>query len=138
MNNKDSGILKDKLKILFKIFEKKPNLLVKYFIEYNILDPDFLDKLNNNTEIDSLLKSYDSENIIKTPHFKDLEDMQKYYNLLFEENNEKIKHPILGCSTGAESLSNQLKSAIYEQKYEKAAKIRDYIKTLGIKIEDFL
>lgn len=137
MKEIDSDILKDKLKILLKIFESKPNLLAQYLVEYNILSEDFLSKLDKNKNIENQLNFYNQNNNIEKPLFSNLEEMQEYYNSLFEENKDDIKHPVLGVSTRTEMLIKQLKDAIKSENYDKAAKLRDYIKTLNINIENF-
>lgn len=140
MKNINNEEIAEKLKIFFKIFEKKPNLLVKFIVNYDVIDTSFLEQLSKNVEIEKQLHFYNKNKKLDIKFFKDLVHMQEYYNSLFkdESNQEEQKHPILGFRTRSEMLVNQLKTAIVEENFEKAANLRDYIKSLDINIEKYL
>jgi protein-arginine kinase activator protein McsA len=133
--NKDKDedkALRDKLIALFSMFENKPHLMAEYFLEYDLLKSSQKEQLLTNESLEEKTKEFKETGKIIKPYFKNLEQMQKYYNDFFYQEEIQQKHPILGYKTRKESLLNQLENAIQNEEFEKAAKLRDYIKELGI------
>lgn len=131
-DDKEYKILKEKLITLFLIFENKPHLLAEYFLEYDLIKKSEKKQLSNNKSLQEKSDEKKKTGKIEKPYFKNLEEMQKYYNDFFYEEEKQEKHPVLGYKTRKEVLLNQLSFAIENEEYEKAAKIRDYIKKLNL------
>ncbi len=99
---------------IIKIFNKHPNMLLNFFNKNEAFTDSFKKKL--------------SRTIIKNkPHFTDLDKMLEYYlRLLDIQENDSIDKALL--------WNNKLYKAITEQRFEDAAKIRDYMLKKGYKI----
>lgn len=126
----------DKLKVnlvaLLHFFKDKPNLLVNFLLEYEALKKDFKDRISSNDKLDKIYESYYNKEEIDEPYFKDVEDMQEFYKQLFEKRKKKNQNHVLITSTNSkEVLNKQLEEAVEIEDYEKAAKIRDYMISIG-------
>jgi excinuclease UvrABC helicase subunit UvrB len=128
-------IFKAHLTALFFQFKDKPHLLANYFSQHDALKETFKDRIVNNSKLKDISENMKNNQELDKPYFHNLEEMQKYYNQLFEKEKEKESkkvHPVLGASTKEEALKVQLQEALDSEDYEKAAKLRDYMKQLGI------
>lgn len=134
MDDKErEDIFKAHLTALFFQFKDKPHLLANYFSQHDALKETFKDRIVSNSKLKNIYESMKNNEDLDKPYFHNLEEMQKYYNQLFEKDKEPQKvHPVLGASTKEEALKAQLQEAIDKEDYEKAAKLRDYMKQLGI------
>ncbi len=140
MSEEEKEIFKKHLVAMLQVFKDKPNLLANYMIEYGPLKKRFVNKIINSDALNRISQSIKEEEYVK-PFFINLEEMQKYYNSLFEVEGETVKrqvNPILGSSTTKEALFKQLNKALEVEDYSKAAKLRDYIISIGINMDDFL
>lgn len=151
MTEEEKIIYRKHLVALLYAFKDKPNLLATYMIEYSPLKKKFIDKIIKSSNLERISEEIENtETEYIKPFFLNLEEMQDYYNKIFNEsdididmnkdNNDIIrenKHPILGASTNKEALFTQLEEALSNQNYEKAVKLRDYIKSIGINLDQF-
>jgi hypothetical protein len=97
-----------KIVTLFKYFDNNQYLLVKYLLENNAFDADFLSRINNST----FLKKPNNDKF----KFKNIKEIDNFLlSILFENDND-------------EALIEKLNILLENEEYEKAAKIRDYIK----------
>ena len=117
MNNKDQ--LKYSLNKLFIMFKDKPNILIDYFIKYDALKEEFVNKIINSSKLNNTKEE-------EKPFFKNIEDVKSYYSTPFEENENILENK----ESEEDILKKQLNTALEEEDYEKAAKIRDYIKKI--------
>lgn len=122
MNNSDK---ERKILTLIKLFNNRPHVLTRYLIQNSAFSNTFLDKLMNNKKIDDILKG-DMDNIIQDYDFNTISDVENYYNSFLEESG-KTRLEL------SNELNTKLKNAIKNEKYEDAAKIRDYMKKNNIK-----
>ena len=105
---------------LLLLFQNRPHHLAKYLIDKCAFNDFFLkmveesDKLNNPTE---------------TPFFRSVDEMNDYYDI-FKENS-KNNH-----NKKVEELFSKLQECLKEEKYEDAARLRDYMIKIGIKFDD--
>lgn len=126
-------IFKSHLTALFLQFKDKPHLLANYFSQHDALKEIFKDRIIGNSKLKNIYDDMKKNEENSKPYFHTIEEMEKYYNQLFEKDKEPKKiHPVLGVSTKEEVLKVQLQEAIDKEDYEKAAKLRDYMKQLGI------
>jgi excinuclease UvrABC helicase subunit UvrB len=102
---------------ILKTFKNRPHHLAKYLISNNAFNENFIKKITNV----NLIKYSDS--IL----FKDINQMNEYYNSLLEEGKkeEKLKEMSI-------ELSKKLNDLIKEERYEEAIYIRDYMNNNNI------
>lgn len=132
-DNEQDAIFKAHLTALFYQFKDRPHLLANYFIQHDALKEIFKDRIIDNNRLKNIFENMKNNQEAEKPYFKDLEEMQTFYNGLFEKNAHESKvHPVLGASTKEEALKIQLENALKSEDYEKAAKLRDYMKGLGM------
>ena len=125
MENED---LYRNLVILLKMFKNRPFHLAKYLIENSALTEDFIKKVMNNNSLKDLVDSNDPK--VKNL-FLDINQMNNYFNSLTDD----IKR--IGDSKNPEEISaalnEKLETLINEERYEDAAKLRDYMIKNNIK-----
>lgn len=99
---------------IIKIFNRHPNMLLNFLNKNDAFTASFIKKM--------------SKAIIKNkPHFTEVDKMLEYYiKLLDVQESDNINKPLL--------WNNKLHKAISEQRFEDAAKIRDYMIKKGYKI----
>jgi hypothetical protein len=124
MENED---LYRNLVILLKMFKNRPYHLAKYLIENDSLTKDFMKKISENGKLAEL----GQEDKPKGPvYFLDIGKMNDYYASLSDENVPKTTH---SPEEVEEYLNAKLDSLIDEEKYEDAARLRDYMAKNKIK-----
>jgi len=109
---------------LLKMFKDRPNHLTKYLIENSAFNDVFLEKLSNNNKLKN-------DDVLKPEYFKNISKMNDYYNSLTDDivlKDKTIKELTI-------ELNIRLLKLIYEEKYEEAAKLRDYMSRNNIKRE---
>lgn len=102
---------------ILKTFSNRPYHLAKYLIDNNAFTESFTRKLTNV----NIIKYSDSI------YFKDINEMNEYYNSLLEDGKkaEKIKEMSI-------ELSEKLNLLLKEERYEEAIYIRDYMNSNNI------
>jgi len=100
-----------------KFFINRPNHLAKFLIDNNVLDKEFIKKLPN------LNSSSMSESEVQKIYFTSFDQMNNYFSKLVEKNNN-----ISNEETLIEELQTELEKCIFEERYEDAIRIRDYLK----------
>jgi len=124
MENED---LYRNLVILLKMFKNRPYHLAKYLIENDSLTDDFMKKISENGKLSDIGKEEESQ---KPVYFLDIGKMNDYYSSLSEDGVSKSTK----SSEETEAYMNQrLDSFIKEEKYEDAARLRDYMAKNKIK-----
>lgn len=109
---------------LLKLFQNRPNHLAKYLIDNMAFNDIFLKLLMESEKLNDLEPS-------NMPIFKDIEEMNEYYNVFDENYKSKKRNPL----KMQEDLSKKLEECIRLEKYEDAIRIRDYMIKMGFKIE---
>ena len=113
------------LHLLLKMFKNRPYHLAKYLIDNDALTKSFLIKIENNDKLKEL--STDEQKILPI-YLPTISKMEEYYNSFIDT---EIKSKTLDEIT--EHLNNRLRDCIENEKYEDAARIRDYMVRKGIK-----
>jgi hypothetical protein len=124
------------LVILFKIFKERPNHLVKYLSDNEAFSEDFIKTIINSERLNDLRPkdevdyfnnnfSYSEDNL----SFSSFDEMNEYY----EDILKNIK-PDNDSNSLMEQLNVKLENYIKNEKYEEAAKLRDYMYNKNIKI----
>ena len=126
-NNYDSNKLYRNLSILLKLFKNRPNHLAKYLIENSAFTEEFIYNIINSKKLNEMnpkdAYNYFVEESNLTPqYFTDFNDMESYYTGIMEDKSLAID-----ISELTKELNLKLKKLIGDEKYEEAAKIRDYM-----------
>ena len=111
-----------------KMFKNRPYHLAKYLIENSALQRDFIKKISDNEKLNTLSK--DDKNT--TPiYFTEINKMNDYYNSFIDElkylNENKSLEEI------EKDMNLRLENFLKEEKYEDAARLRDYMMRNKIK-----
>lgn len=116
-NNFDKNLI-----ILLNIFKDRPNHLIQFLIENDAFKEAFKKKVNNSNKLNSL-KDFDSNKM----DFNDFTEMNMFFSELMDGEKTKI--------SVEKEMNNKLFKLLYEEKYETAAKLRDYMKKNNLKIK---
>lgn len=125
MNDNDS--LYRNLSILLKLFKNRPNHLAKYLIENSAFSDEFTSSIINSKKLDDMsqedmhnyfMDEYNYNNI----YLNDFEEMNNYYTDIIENNNIDINMIEL-----SKELNMKLQKCIIDERYEEAAKVRDFM-----------
>lgn len=120
-----------KLVILLKLFKNRPYHLAKYLVDNSALNKAFLNKISKSTKLDELLNNEEEINKSLPVYFTNITQMEQFYESLLEEIKELKKNkPNEDIS---QSLNYKLDQLIKDEKFEEAAKLRDYMEKNSIK-----
>ena len=112
------------LALLLKQFKNRPSHLAKFLFENYALKDEFLKKISESGIIEELVDK-------KTPLFLDINQMNDYYNSLIDDvkimEHGKTKKEI------ENEFNTKLNYLIEHEKFEEAARLRDYMKRNKIK-----
>lgn len=109
---------------LLNLFKDRPNHLADFLLENKAFNKTFLDKIEKN---DKIKKSEEKD-------FNSILEMNEYYNSLIQNIDMKK----MTESELEEYYNDRLVFLIKEEKYEEAAKIRDYMTKNKIKKRNIL
>jgi hypothetical protein len=115
---------------LLKLFKNRPYHLAKYLIDNSAFNKTFVNKVLKSEKLNEFSEDK-IESINTSVYFVNISQMEEFYNSLLEEMKDisKVKN--------AEEISTELNARLNEliknEKYEEAAKIRDYMSKNGIK-----
>jgi excinuclease UvrABC helicase subunit UvrB len=109
---KQDSIYENLVNIL-NLFKDRPYHLAKYLMDNNAFNDKFLSKVEK-ARID----------IVTDMNFKDISQMQDYYNSILDENLMNRKKTFQEVIS---DLNNKLNKLIEEEKYEDASYLRDYM-----------
>ena len=127
--SKEEKIYKN-LHLLLKMFKNRPYHLAKYLLDNDALTKNFLLKVENSDKLKEL-ESDDQKN--SQIYLPTISKMEEYYNSFIDT---EIKSKTLEEIT--EYLNIKLVEYIKNEKYEDAARIRDYMIRKGIKKNQFI
>jgi len=120
---------------LLKMFKNRPYHLAKYLVENSALTNEFITKLKNSNKLKELSAEEKNEQKLLPPaspvYFLDIAQMDNFYNSFLDDLKELAKDK--GIEQLTKELNDKLDKCIKEEKYEDAARIRDYMSRNGIK-----
>jgi hypothetical protein len=122
------------LVILLKMFKNRPYHLAKYLVENSALKEDFIKKLKNSDrlkEINEDEKSSEQKLLPVPVYFVDISQMENFYNSLVDDIKQLSKEK--GIEEVTNELNKKLDKLIKLEKYEEAARVRDYMNRNNIK-----
>jgi len=122
--------LNKSLVVLLKMFKNRPYHLAKYLIENSALNSEFISKI---TKSDKLKKiSDDSDKSVAVPvYFVNITQMNDFYDSFIDDMNQISKEKSLEEVT--KDINQKLDILIKGEKFEEAARVRDYMMKNGIK-----
>lgn len=122
------------LVILLKMFKNRPYHLAKYLVENSALKEDFIKKLKNSDrlkEINEDEKSSEQKLLPVPVYFVDISQMENFYNSFIDDIQQLSKEK--GIEEVTKELNKKLDDLIKKEKYEEAARVRDYMMRNNIK-----
>jgi protein-arginine kinase activator protein McsA len=102
-----------------KFFINRPNHLARYLIDNDALNKEFLNKIS------SLDSSEMDESKLISLYFLDINQMNNFFKKLIEKND-----PNYSDNNLIEELEKELQNCLFEERYEDAIRIRDYLKNI--------
>lgn len=122
MGNENDELYRN-LVILLRMFKNRPHHLAKYLVDNSALTSEFIKTIKDSQKLKEI--SEDDDDKI---YFTDISQMENYFNA-FTEAPTKEK----GIKETTKELNDKLNECIKLEKYEDAARIRDYMIRNGIK-----
>lgn len=115
---------------LLKLFKNRPYHLAKYLIDNSAFSKTFVDKVLKSEKLNEFSEDK-IESINTSVYFVNISQMEDFYNSLLDEMKEISN--IKNSEEISNELNGRLNDLIKNEKYEEAAKIRDYMNKNGIK-----
>jgi len=123
------------LVLLLKMFKNRPYHLAKYLVDNSALTDDFIKKIKNSDKLKEISDEEKNEQkFLPAPvpvYFVDISQMENFYNSLTDDIKSLSKEK--GIEQITKELNEKLNNCIKSEKYEDAARIRDYMDRNGIK-----
>jgi len=115
---------------LLKLFKNRPYHLAKYLIDNSAFNKTFVNKVLKSEKLNEFSEDK-IESINTSVYFVNISQMEDFYNSLLEEMKDISK--VKNAEEISAELNARLNELIKNEKYEEAAKIRDYMSKNGIK-----
>ena len=116
------------LVILLKMFKNRPYHLAKYLVENSALTDDFIKKLKSSDKLKEISEGEKSEQQKALPspvYFVDISQMENFYSSFIDDIQQLSKEKSIEEIT--KDLNKKLDDLIKQEKYEEAARVRDYM-----------
>lgn len=124
------------LVILLKMFKNRPYHLAKYLVENSALTESFIKKLKNSDKLKEINEEdkTSEQKMLPMPvpvYFMDISQMENFYNSFIDDMKQLSKEKNIEEIT--KELNSKLDDLIKQEKYEEAARVRDYMTRNNIK-----
>ena len=124
------------LVIMLKMFKNRPYHLAKYLAENSGLTADFIKKIKNSDKLKEMNEDEKSseQKLLPVPvpvYFVDISQMENFYNSFIDDIKQLSKEKSIEEIT--KELNKKLDDLIKQEKYEEAARVRDYMNRNNIK-----
>jgi excinuclease UvrABC helicase subunit UvrB len=118
------------LVIMLKMFKNRPYHLAKYLVENSALTDDFIKKIKNSDKLKEMNEDEKSseQKLLPVPvpvYFVDISQMENFYNSFIDDIKQLSKEKSIEEIT--KDLNKKLDDLIKQEKYEEAARVRDYM-----------
>jgi excinuclease UvrABC helicase subunit UvrB len=118
------------LVIMLKMFKNRPYHLAKYLVENSDLTEDFIKKIKNSDKLKEMNEDEKSseQKLLPVPvpvYFVDISQMENFYNSFIDDIKQLSKEKSIEEIT--KDLNKKLDDLIKKEKYEEAARVRDYM-----------
>lgn len=118
-------ILKNNLLAFFELFKDKPNLMVEYILENDILT----DKTKKFFIGNDQLRNFTKDD--KKPFFRNFDELKDYYDKFFINNGKIVNRVNINSIFNIEILKEELREAIKIEDYERAFIIQKKLKKIS-------
>lgn len=122
------------LVILLKMFKNRPYHLAKYLVENSALTDEFIKKLKSSDKLKEISEGEKSEQQKALPspvYFVDITQMENFYSSFIDDIKQLSKEK--GIEEVTRELNIKLDKLIKQEKFEEAARVRDYMTRNNIK-----
>jgi ribonuclease D len=122
------------LVILLKMFKNRPYHLAKYLVENSALTEDFIKKLKNSDKLKEISEGEKTEQkfLPASPvYFVNISQMENFYSSFIDDIKQLSKEK--GIEEVTRELNVKLDKLIEQEKFEEAARVRDYMSRNDIK-----
>ncbi len=124
------------LVIILKMFKNRPYHLAKYLVENSALTEEFIKKLKNSDKLKEISdeEKKSEQRLLPLPvpvYFVDISQMENFYNSFIDDIKQLSKEKSIEEITN--ELNKKLDDLIKNEKYEEAARVRDYMNRNNIK-----
>ncbi len=124
------------LVIILKMFKNRPYHLAKYLVENSALTEEFIKKLKNSDKLKEISdeEKKSEQRLLPVPvpvYFVDISQMENFYNSFIDDIKQLSKEKSIEEITN--ELNKKLDDLIKNEKYEEAARVRDYMNRNNIK-----
>lgn len=124
------------LVILLKMFKNRPYHLAKYLVENSALTDNFIKKLKNSDKLKEISddEKTDEQRLLPMPvpvYFVDISQMENFYSSFIDDIQQLSKEK--GIEEVTKELNKKLDDLLKQEKYEEAARVRDYMSRNNIK-----
>lgn len=131
MDNNEEELYRS-LVALLKMFKNRPYHLAKYMVDNSALNQEFIKKLLKSDKLRELSEDEgDKPNTPVPVYFVDISQMDEFYTSFIDDIKQISKEKSFEELT--KELNDKLDTCIRNEKYEDAARIRDYMLRNGIK-----
>ena len=130
MTNDDD--LKKRLVALLALFRDKPNILVNYLLHFDALKKDFKERIKTNPFLKDISGELSEQKDIVRPYFTSFPQMQDFYNQAFIRAKDTKSTNVLAVANEPDVLRLQLRSAVEDEDFARAARIKKYMDDLGM------
>ena len=130
MENENEELYRS-LVILLKMFKNRPYHLAKYLVENSALTESFIQKIKDSDKLKEISDSEEKDQQkLPAVYFVDISQMENFFNSLTDDIKKISKEKNIEEIT--KELNEKLNSFIKLEKYEDAARLRDYMNRNGI------
>lgn len=119
------------LVILLKMFKNRPYHLAKYLVENSALTEDFIKKLKSSDKLKEISEGEQQKALPAPTYFVNISQMEDFYNSFIDDIKQLSKEK--GIEEVTRELNNKLDKLIKLEKFEEAARVRDYMTRNNIK-----
>jgi excinuclease UvrABC helicase subunit UvrB len=124
------------LVILLKMFKNRPYHLAKYLVENSALTDNFIKKLKNSDKLKEISddEKTTEQRLLPMPvpvYFVDISQMENFYSSFIDDIQQLSKEK--GIEEVTKELNKKLDDLLKQEKYEEAARVRDYMSRNNIK-----
>lgn len=115
---------------LLQLFNGMPELLAQKMLQFNCLNPEFLQRLNNNAHLKEYFKG--NEMLANKPYFRSLAELHAFYDKFFTQQQVEETKKLPAFKDPSDVLQRQLEKAVNDENFKLAACIKKYMQMVGI------
>lgn len=123
--------LNNSLVVLLKMFKNRPYHLAKYLVDNSALNNEFISKLIDSDKLKKLSNDEsDNKSTVVPVYFLNISQMNDFYDSFLNDIKEIAKNK--NSEEITKEINDRLDNLIRSEKFEEAARVRDYMVKKGI------